>query len=54
MRILLDNCVDIRFARLITGHEVRHARDLGWQDLSNGNGDRGNGPATPNSVKRRT
>jgi hypothetical protein len=36
MRVLLDNCVDVRFARLITGHEVMHARDLGWQELSNG------------------
>jgi hypothetical protein len=33
---LLDNCVDVRFARLIPGHEVLHARQLGWQDLTNG------------------
>jgi hypothetical protein len=36
VRVLLDNCVDVRFARLITGHEVVHARDVGWQELSNG------------------
>lgn len=36
MRVLLDNCVDVRFARLIPGHEVVHARDLGWQELENG------------------
>ena len=36
MRVLLDNCVDVRFARHIVGHDVRHCRDQGWQDLSNG------------------
>jgi len=27
--------VDVRFARLITGHEAVHARALGWHELSN-------------------
>jgi hypothetical protein len=36
MRILLDNCIDRNFRRLITGHEVRHARECGWSDLENG------------------
>ena len=36
MRILLDNCVDIRFARLITDHEVKHTIDFGWNELTNG------------------
>ncbi len=34
--MLLDNCVDVRFARLIEGHVVFHARDFGWQELGNG------------------
>lgn len=36
MKILLDNCVDWRVERLLTGHEVAHAKDLGWQRLENG------------------
>lgn len=36
MKVLLDNCVDVRLARLIFDHEVVHARQLGWQGLSNG------------------
>ena len=36
MRVLLDNCVDHRFARLITGHDVVHARQMGWAELANG------------------
>jgi predicted nuclease of predicted toxin-antitoxin system len=36
MRVLLDNCVDQRFARLIRGHEVIHARKRGWSELQNG------------------
>jgi hypothetical protein len=36
MRVLLDSCVDVRFARLVTGHEVVHSREMGWQELSNG------------------
>jgi predicted nuclease of predicted toxin-antitoxin system len=36
MRILIDNCVPRKFARLISGHEVTHARQLGWHELENG------------------
>ena len=36
MRILLDNCVHYRAKSLFAGHDVVHARDLGWRDLSNG------------------
>jgi len=36
MRLLLDNCVDRRLSRMLTGHEVVHARELGWADLQNG------------------
>ena len=37
MRILLDNNVNQRFAVLVEGHEVVHARQLGWGELLNGN-----------------
>ncbi len=36
MRILLDNCVHRRTAALIPGHAVRHASEMGWQTLRNG------------------
>ena len=36
MRVRLDNNVNHRFARLITGHEVIHARSLGLGELYNG------------------
>ncbi len=36
MRVLLDNNVNRRFARLISGHDVIHARELGWTELENG------------------
>lgn len=36
MRVLLDNCVNHRFANLLGGQEVVHVRHLGWSDLSNG------------------
>ncbi|CAN5723698.1 hypothetical protein BH11ARM2_BH11ARM2_22610 [soil metagenome] len=36
MRVLIDNCVPRKFARLITGHEVFLARQMGWHELSNG------------------
>lgn len=36
MRVLLDNCVDPRFAQLLPRHEVSHCLDLGWDKLSNG------------------
>ncbi len=37
MRVLLDNNVNRRFAQLLLGHEVIHARELGWTALENGN-----------------
>lgn len=36
MRILVDNCVPRKFARLITGHEVVLARQMDWHELGNG------------------
>jgi hypothetical protein len=36
MRVLLDNNVNQRFAALVEGHEVVHARQLGWGELLNG------------------
>jgi predicted nuclease of predicted toxin-antitoxin system len=36
VRIFLDNCLPYRLKPLFAGHEVFHARDLGWRDLSNG------------------
>ena len=36
MRILLDECIDRRFARELPGHEVRTAPEAGWAGKSNG------------------
>jgi predicted nuclease of predicted toxin-antitoxin system len=36
MRVLLDNNVNQGFAQLIKGHEVVHARKMGWAELENG------------------
>jgi len=36
LKLLLDNCVPYRAKRLFEGHEVSHAKDVGWQDLENG------------------
>jgi predicted nuclease of predicted toxin-antitoxin system len=36
MKVLLDNCVHYKAKSLFTGHEVSHARDVGWRQLSNG------------------
>ena len=36
MRVLLDNNLDHRFARLLPGHDVAHARHMGWTELQNG------------------
>ena len=36
MRVFVDECVDRRLARFITGHDVRTARDQGWTGMSNG------------------
>ena len=36
MRILLDECIDRRFARELAGHEVRTVPEAGWAAKSNG------------------
>lgn len=36
MKLLLDNCVPYRSKRLFDGHEVAHAKDVGWGRLENG------------------
>jgi hypothetical protein len=36
VRVLLDECVDWRFAREIVGHDVRTARQMGWTAIKNG------------------
>ena len=36
MRVLLDECVDRRLAREITGHEVVTVPDAGWESAKNG------------------
>jgi predicted nuclease of predicted toxin-antitoxin system len=36
VKILLDECVDRRLARHITGHEVVTAQDAGWSGVKNG------------------
>ena len=37
MRVLLDNNVNFRFGKLLTGHDVVHVQDIGWERLQNGN-----------------
>ena len=36
MNILLDHCVPAPLAKLLVGHQVRMAYDLGWSELRNG------------------
>jgi Domain of unknown function (DUF5615) len=36
VRVLLDECVDWRLVREITGHEVKTARQMGWTTIKNG------------------
>jgi Domain of unknown function (DUF5615) len=36
VKVLLDECVDWRFARDILGHEVKTARQMGWTAMKNG------------------
>jgi predicted nuclease of predicted toxin-antitoxin system len=36
VRLLLDNNVPKELAGLLMGHAIRHARDKGWERLSNG------------------
>lgn len=35
-RILLDECIDRRLARQISGHDVKTASEMGWAGLNNG------------------
>nr|VFJ70112.1 MAG: hypothetical protein BECKDK2373B_GA0170837_12672 [Candidatus Kentron sp. DK] len=35
-KVLLDECVDSKFARHITGYEVQTVRGAGWDSLRNG------------------
>lgn len=36
MKILLDECIDRRFAREIEGHEVQTVPQAGWAGIKNG------------------
>ncbi|HXE91607.1 MAG TPA: DUF5615 family PIN-like protein [Terriglobales bacterium] len=36
MKLLLDECIDQRFAREIPGHEVRTVPQMGWAGKKNG------------------
>lgn len=36
MKILVDECVDARFASNIRGFEARSVHDLGWSGITNG------------------
>lgn len=36
MKILLDECIDRRFARDLTGHEVKTVPQMGWSGIDNG------------------
>jgi hypothetical protein len=36
MRILLDECIDRRFAREIVGYEVKTVPQMGWAGVKNG------------------
>lgn len=36
MKLLLDECVDWRLSREIIGHDVKTARQMGWETLKNG------------------
>ena len=36
MKILLDECIDRRLARDLTGHEVKTVPQMGWAGIKNG------------------
>lgn len=36
MRIILDECVNARLARELTGHDVRTVGQMGWAGVKNG------------------
>jgi len=37
VKVLLDECVDWRLARLLSGHDVRTVQEMGWAAMRNGN-----------------
>lgn len=36
MRVLIDECVDWRLLRDLTGHEAKTVRQMGWTEIVNG------------------
>jgi hypothetical protein len=36
VKVLLDECIDWRLARAISGHEIKTARQMGWSAVKNG------------------
>jgi hypothetical protein len=36
VRVILDECIDWRLSRDISGHEVKTARQMGWTAVKNG------------------
>lgn len=36
MKLLLDECIDQRFARELAGHEVKTVQQMGWAGKKNG------------------
>ena len=36
MKVLLDHCVPRRFGRLLNGHQIRTAFEMGWSGMRNG------------------
>jgi Domain of unknown function (DUF5615) len=36
VKVLLDECIDWRLVRDITGHDVKTARQMGWATIKNG------------------
>jgi len=36
LKILIDQNVSARLARLLTGHDATHASSMGWAELTNG------------------
>jgi hypothetical protein len=36
LKVLIDECIDWRLGRDITGHEVKTARQMGWSSVKNG------------------
>jgi predicted nuclease of predicted toxin-antitoxin system len=35
MKVLLDECIDWRLSRDLTGHDVKTARQMGWSSIKN-------------------